>query len=378
MRLVIKKYELLKMLNVAQDAIPAKSTEPCFLNFLLEVTDEGASILASDGNIHIKVFQLNKNSEGENVILDSQNGSVQLPAKITREIVSKLVGNEIALEQVDSSILTISDSKTTFNINTKEGKDYPDVEISPSVGDEVELPFKDFIKLYDATYFSVAVKTSRPLFTGINIKCSDKKISFVSSDTCRLSRMTLDINSEAKISFNCPLKVLSVISKLESVDTLRFKVGADKVSFQVGNTTIGSRIIPGEFPDVDKIIPSLYPYKMKCNAAKLIEAMDRVTIVNGDDKTSTKNIKLNFDGDRVVVSSRSSSYGTSSEVLEDCEFSGEKFTICFNSTFVSQACKSLNSEKIEILFSGEVRMFRVSCDDQNNLQLITPVRYYYN
>ena len=75
MRLVIKKYELLKMLNVAQDAIPAKSTEPSFLNFLLEVTDEGASILASDGNIHIKVFQLNKNSEGENVILDSQNGS---------------------------------------------------------------------------------------------------------------------------------------------------------------------------------------------------------------------------------------------------------------------------------------------------------------
>ena len=149
MKLVIKKQSLLKMLNIAMDAIPSKSTEACFLNFLLTITDEGCNILASDGKITIKVNQYNKDTDGNEVILDSQEGSIQLPAKLSREIIAKVAGEVITLEQVDSSLLTISDDRTTYNINTKPGNEYPDIELGTHVGEEIELSPEDFKTLYD-------------------------------------------------------------------------------------------------------------------------------------------------------------------------------------------------------------------------------------
>ena len=106
--------------------------------------------------------------------------------------------------------------------------------------------------------------------------------------------------------------------------------------------------------------------------------LDRVCIVSGDDKSIIKNAKLVYDGSKVEISSRSPSYGYSVERLDNCEFEGDKFTIYFNADFVKDACKAHTSDDITILFSGEVRMFRVVSSDESNLQLITPVRYYQN
>ncbi len=378
MKLVIKKQSLLKMLNIAMDAIPSKSTEACFLNFLLTITDEGCNILASDGKITIKVNQFNKDTDGNEVILDSQEGSIQLPAKLSREIIAKVAGEVITLEQVDSSLLTISDDRTTYNINTKPGNEYPDIELGTHVGEEIELSPEDFKTLYDATYFAVAQKSNRDMFLGINIKCFDHKISFTASDTCRLARKTLPLQSNVMVSFNCSLKVLSVINKLEHLPVVRIRVGADKVSFTVGSVTISAKTIPGEFPEAEKILPSVYPYKLKCSSKELVDILDRVCIVSGDDKSIIKNAKLVYDGSKVEISSRSPSYGYSVERLDNCEFEGDKFTIYFNADFVKDACKAHTSDDITILFSGEVRMFRVVSSDESNLQLITPVRYYQN
>lgn len=378
MNLVIKKSALLKMLNVAMDAIPSKSTEASFLNFLLTVTNEGCTLLACDGKMSIKVNLLNLDHQGNKVILESQPGSIQLPAKLCREIIANIAGDIITLEIVDTTVLTISDDKTTYNINTKPGREYPDIELGAHIGEEFSIKPEDFMELYESTYFAAAIKSARDIFLGINIKTQNNKISFTASDTARLARKTLPIETSKLLSFNCPLKVLSVISKIENLPTINVKVGADRVSFTVGNVVIGTKTIQGEYPDADKIIPSTYSYVLRCSAKELVEVIDRVCIFGTDDKNITKNAKLSFDGKKVEISSRNTSFGNSCEKLENCTFEGGEFTIYFNANFVRDACRAQKYDQVSIHFSGEVRMFRVSSKDEDNLQLITPVRYYPN
>ena len=97
MKLTAKADALKKIFQKAADAIPAKSSEPAFMNFLLTVTEDSLEILASDGNITLKTKLSGKDDKGENVIISAEPGRIQVPAKILVEMVTKMVGNVITL-----------------------------------------------------------------------------------------------------------------------------------------------------------------------------------------------------------------------------------------------------------------------------------------
>lgn len=377
MLLIIKKKSLLKMLETVSQAIPTKSPDPNLLNFLITVTKEGLTVLGSDGDLFIKDSTLNKNSKGEDIIIKSKVGSVLVPAKITKDIISALTGEEVTLELIDTSVLSISDNKTNYNINTKPGNEYPDIEIGSSIGTEISVNSKDLVNLFNSTYFAANFKSTRPMFRGVNIKSGDGIFSLTATDGSRLSKRTVEIDSKERLVFTSPLKVLSIIKELQDeVDVINIKGGSDKVTFTLGSTVIGTKTIPGEFPDAEKITPPAFPYKLKCSGKAICNIIDRVSIMSDDDKNSSKIINLKYDGTKVLLNSKSQSYGNSTEEFTDCEFTGDKFQINFNATFVTQAIKAHDDDEIEIAFSGEARVFKINSSDKNNIQIVTPVRYF--
>lgn len=374
MKLVIKTQTLLKMLTIANDVIPAKTPDPFYLNVLLTVKEEGCEMLASDGKTSITITQLNKDKEGNDVILESEEGSIQLPAKLSREIISKIAMDVVTLEQVDTSILTISDERTTYNINTKPGEEYPDIELVPNMGEEIEIKPTDFMTLYNATNTAVALKNVVEIYLGINIRCENKQISFSATNGFRLAKRILPIDSDAMLNINCPIKVLQILSRIDNLKTIRIRVVGDKVSFTTGNITLTSKTIEGDFILAERLLPQAYPYKLHCSSKELTDILDRVSIVTSDDKGENKRAKLYFNGDHVEISSRSASYGYSVERFDNCTFEGDKFTIYFNSDYVKEVCKSLEEDDITIMFVGDVKLFRITNKDQNNIQLLTPIR----
>ena len=104
MKLTIKRAEFLKMLTFAAQAIPGKTAESQYMNFLLVVSQDALDVITSDGSISSKIHQEREDEKGIEVMLAAEEGSIRTPAKLLLGIISKLVGYIVILELVDSCL----------------------------------------------------------------------------------------------------------------------------------------------------------------------------------------------------------------------------------------------------------------------------------
>ena len=366
MKLTVKRQAFQKILETAYDAIPSATTEPAFKNFLIKIEENQVSVLASNDDFSIKNVL---STEGEDSpIINSEVGSVQIPAKYLLDIVKNLQSDIVSLNLVDSSILLVSDERSNFNLNVMRAEDYPEIDLVSSSKEIIQIKPGEFNSLYQATSFAVASNGPKELFKGINISVKEGKLTFVATDSFRLARKYIPIEGEHHVSITVPSKTLQVVSKLSSEKEVILIVDVAKVLFQIGNTTISSKLYNGEFPNVERIIPVDIRYELEVNSKEFIAAVDRITIV-GNTKILVTHI-----GDKIKLSSKDVNIGSSDEELSNAVFRGENFSIVFNANYVTDAIKALNSDRVNLSFCGENRAFLVKSDDETITQVITPIR----
>lgn len=143
-------------------------------------------------------------------------------------------------------------------------------------------------------------------------------------------------------------------------------------SFKVDNLTVISRLYVGEFPNIDRIIPVSTPFVLNVDSKIFLNALDRVATILDAGKGQCVVLKCNEDGAELFA--RSEQVGNSADPLAGAEFEGNQFEISFNYSYVNDAIKALNSEKIHLCFASEGTAFLVKNDDPNNIQIVTPLR----
>ena len=377
MKLTIQRTSFLKLLNFAIQAIPAKSADTQFLNFLLTLKGDEVSVISSDGSLSTKVVQKKKDEKGNDVILAMEEGSIQAPAKYLLDIVSKLGGDVVTLNMVDTNYLNISDDTTNFNLVTKDGAEYPDIDLLVPEDGGFELKIKDLKKLFDTTFYAVATKGPKEIYFGINVSTRNGKAYFLATDSYRMARYAVSIPGDETRSFTCPVKALQMAGNLEG-ENCRIYLDNQRALFVSGGNVISTRLLKGEFPDADRLIPPSFPCKVEVDTEEFLAAADRVKIISSaEDKNSQVRMTISPESG-VTLFAKSTNYGNSDEVLRKATFSlpeGESiFEIGFNVDFVIDAVKALDSAKVTFVFSSPTRMFMVKNDDSENIQIITPIR----
>ena len=356
MKLTIRRVALEKLLTTIYEAVPAQTAEASFKNFLFTIDEKEVSIIASDSNITIKgEIDL---SNPHNDVLDYSYGAIQIPAKYLFDIVKKLQSEVITIELVDESIINISDETSQFNLKVIDAKEYPDIDLS--------------LESNQSTYFAVATKGQRQLFCGINITANEGKLIFVATDSYRLARRYTEISSNESFSITVPLKTLATISRIDTKDDVEIFIEIQKVIFKIGSFTIASKLYSGEFPNIDRIIPTNINYTLDVNAKEFISAIDRITIVGNT------RIMVSCSLEKVELSSKDTNIGSSKEKLKDAKYLTDKdypfFSIIFNSANVKDAIQALNSERVKLEFVTDARAFLISSDDPKTTQVVTPIR----
>ena len=379
MKLTIKRQCFLKLLNFAMAAIPAKSAENQFMNFLVDVSESEVSVIASDGNIATKVTQ-NKIEKEEEVIIAAESGVIQAPAKYLLDIVSKLGGDIITLNMVDTNFLNISDDNSDFNLVTKSAEEYPDVNLNIPEGKEgFKAEVKELKALFDATAFAVATKGPRELYYGINVSAKNGRLYFLTTDSYRMARLSLPKESStAEFNFTCPVKPLSMITSLEENVECTIYFDEKRAVFKTPDAIITTRLLPGDFPSPDRLIPTKFPYSVTFETQEFLSAAERVRIISSaEDRNSQVRLTISRDNG-VVLSARSTNYGNSQEVIKKATYTlpDEEyiFEIGFNVDFAIDAVKALRNERVTFIFASAVQMFMVKNDDPENIQIITPIR----
>ena len=373
MKFTIERVSFLKLLSTVNVAIGQKSPTPAFLNFKLEINDNGLVVTGSDNDITIQsVLPFMK--EDKEIILNYTEGSTLISAKYLIEIIRRLDSQLVTLEIIDDVIVQISDNKSHFQLNAMRSEEYPDLDLSV-IGEKVSIKTEDFKKIISQTAFAASTREVRPILTAVNFKANEGSAEFVATDSYRLAKKIYEIDSSASFEANIPVKVLNEVSKLLEDNEIVLNIASNKVVFEFGSTKVFSRLINGDFPKTSRMIPSNYPFVLQINASKFIDAMQRVSLLAIERE---RIVKLSIDSDLVEISSKSEQIGSANEKIELFQYEGGRFDISFNVDYVIDAIKAAQSEDVVLSFAGEMNAFRVTSPvDETIVQIITPVRSYY-
>ncbi|MCQ2911908.1 MAG: DNA polymerase III subunit beta [Bacilli bacterium] len=371
MRFTIDKEQLLKGLLIAGKGISSRNANPQLLCFKMEMTSIGLEITAFNGDVTVFTRVPLKLNEKE-VIRNYSLGSSLISAHFLTEIVRKMEGNELSLDIIDESIAKIDDGNSVFKLPCMSTDEYPDIDLEAN-GPMFSIPCTDLTKLVEQTAFAALDKDTRPILNAINLKAEGGRFIASATDSARLSRKSVPVDTNIRFNANVAAKTIGDIIKLfENNYEVQICSTGEKMILSFGQTIVSTRLIAGDYPVSNSIIPQNFNYSLQINSQQLLNAIDRVSILSSDRAAV---VKLCMTSDGVEISSSGDQNGSGSEKLTTIQYQGERLEVAFNALFVTQAVRALGVEDVTMKFIGEMKPFViVDPKDDSIVELITPMR----
>ncbi|MCR4617690.1 MAG: DNA polymerase III subunit beta [Lachnospiraceae bacterium] len=369
MKFICSKSNLLNGVNIVSKAVPNRSTMSILECILINTTRDVISLTGNDTELGIETI-----IEGQII----ERGIVALEAKIFSEIVRKLPDDQITID-VDANYKTfITCGKAKFTIIGKSGEDFtylPDIEKNNSIILN-QMNFRDIVK---QTIFSVADggegSSVQQTTKGELFEVFGDYMRLSSLDGHRISIRRLQLRDEYENEkVIVPGKSLNEISKIVSggaEDDIEISFSSNHIMFEFGNTKVVSRLIDGEFFDIDKMSYSDYETKVTINRKDFVDCIDRACLLvkEGDKKPIVLNIK-----DGVTTMSINSIVGSMNEDL-DIVKDGKDLMIAFNPKFLLDALRVIEDDTIDLYMVNAKAPCFIKNEEESYIYVVLPVNF---
>lgn len=365
MKLICSKSNLLKGVNIVSKAVPTRTTMAILECILIDASTNEIKLMANDMELGIET-----RIEGE----IQERGVIALDAKIFSDIVRKLPDNNVLIETDASFKTVISCEKAKFNIIGKSGDDFsyiPYIEKKDSILIS-QFTLKDVIH---QTIFSISDNDNNKLMTGELFEINENQLKIASLDGHRISirYVQLKDNYEHKRVI-VPGKTLNEISKVIPGgvdDDVLIYITGNHIVFDFEDTTVVSRLIEGEYFNIERMLTSDYETKLEVNKKELLDCIDRSTLLvkEGDKKPIIMNIT-----DENMELMINSFIGSMNEEIE-IEKEGKDILIGFNPKFFIDALRVIDDEKISIYMVNPKAPCFIRDDEGRYIYLILPVNF---
>ncbi len=318
--------------------VSGRSTQPVQNNIYLESTSSGMRLVATD----LEFISLEANIPA--TVRDQ--GAVTVPARLLTEVIGSLAGEEISLEADDHSTLRVNTARSSFRIR---GMSAADFEMLPDIGDaaRMEIAQRDLHSILSRTVFATSRDETRPILTGALFKIASGGIDVVATDTYRLalSNLTLDTALEegrsAIISERALNEVLRIIAP-DSDDPVAMVLSESQVEFEIGSVKVGSRLIEGQFPNYEKVIPDDCDRRVTVDRVEFTNTLRRMLIVARED--SNRVVLRGSDG-ILTITADSQDVGHAEEQIP-AKLEGEEPEIAFNARYLLDALGALSHDEV--------------------------------
>jgi len=372
MKIVIKQNILMEHLNYVIRGVSNKNLIPVLNCIKFQVNNNNIELSSTDNEIAIKTI-IDK-SEVESI---EETGSFVVNGRLIYEYIRKLPGQLITIEELVDSKINIYTKVSSTNLNCNRVEEFPVIELEESK-DPIVLDKKLFKSIINQTIFATSSEESRPVLTGINLKITGNKLECTATDSYRLAKKEVMLETEVKenIDIIIPTKNLNELLKmLSDEDTLELNIFNNKIIFRFDSITMLSRIINGTYPDVNKLIPEEFELIVKLNLNEFYDAIDRASLLTNENEKNT--IKFELSNNTVTISSNLPEKGNVEEKLICTKNVEKEIKIAFSSKYMLDAIKSFNCDEINIMFNGEIKPIIIkNVEDDNLTQLILPIRTY--
>jgi len=371
----INKNLFLQALNTTKRAISHKNAIPILSTVKIDVTKEGITLIGSNGQVSIENF-ISTQNENAGLLVNS-TGSILLEATFFINVVSSLPDIILDFKEIEQKQIVLTSGKSEITLKGKDADQYPRIqEISAS--NPLVLETKILKDVINETAFAASVQESRPILTGVHFVLTDNRyLKTVATDSHRMSqkKITLEKNGD-NFDVVIPSRSLREFTAVftDEIETVEVFFANNQILFRSENISFYTRLLEGNYPDTDRLIPTEFTSILTFNTSDLRAAMERARLLSNATQNGT--VKLEIADGIVSAHVNSPEVGRVNEEIDTESVTGEDLTISFNPTYLIDALKAIDSEKVTISFISSVRPFTLvpSEDTENFIQLITPVR----
>ncbi|MCS6816449.1 MAG: DNA polymerase III subunit beta [Blastocatellia bacterium] len=342
MHIQLVKSAFQRELGLVQTVVERRHTIPILAYVRLETREGKVRLTGTDLDVSMQL-------ECEAEV--GEDGVVCLPARKLFDIVRALPEEPIELSGTEERV-TLTCGRARFRLSGLAAENFPDVPTFPKEGRA--LSAGKWIQGIERVIFATTMEEMRYALSGVQTEWWDGGVRLVATDGHRLA---LWETAEPPMSRNTcliPKKTMRELSRLiehaEEEASVEFAADTNHVYFRVAGRELVSRLLTGQFPNYELVIPKEAAARAVVSAESLREACRRVAIL-ADERS--RGVRLSFSQGRLVLTARSAS--EDEEATEEllCAYDGEPIDVAFNVEYLLDFLSVVSGEVEIALRDGQ-------------------------
>lgn len=362
MQVQVLQEDLLKILNSSIHFINIRSTLPILSNFLLETQKTKLKIKAT--NLEMSTVS----SIGAKV---EEEGSITIPAKTFYEIIANLNQGQLTLSLEKENLKIIGDNFSS-TIPTIPPNDFPSIPENIDKKEKFTLSSQHLKDALSKVLFAASGDAGRPVLNGVLFLFSENNLDLVATDGFRLSKKKVNIAIKNTNHIIIPRASLQEIIRQAADDLIfQFKNEENQLIVKIGESYLSTRLIDGNFPDFEKIIPTSSSTKVTISKNDLLKAVKLSSVFA---RESSDLLKIKVEESTIEITSEGTKTGRQKSRI-DALIIGPSLEISFNYKFIEDFLNVVEGESVEINLNDPTSpAIFIDPKDPDFLHLIMPVR----
>ncbi|MBR5464807.1 MAG: DNA polymerase III subunit beta [Alistipes sp.] len=370
MKFTVSSSALLSLLATTGKVISNKNTLPILDYFLMELSGDELKVTASDlettlvGSIHVESVE--------------SEGTIAAPVKQMLDSLKEFPELPLTIE--------VNDKNWEIKINWKSGSlsipgasavSYPAVPQLQAERKELTLDVDVLVNGINKTIFATADDELRPVMNGVFFNLQPTSLTFVGTDAHKLVKCESECENEVAASFILPKKPANLLKTvlLKEDDAIRVSFDSKNARFELKNHTLVCRLIEGNYPNYNAVIPAANPNKLLVDRIELVNGIKRVAVCSNP---TTNLIRMDIADNKITLTAQDIDFSMSANETISCSYDGQPMSIGFKSTFLVEILSNVDTPTvlIELADSTRAGVFKPVYDDKQTsttLMLLMPM-----
>lgn len=369
MKFIVSSTTLLKHLQQIGGVLNSSNSLPILDNFLFETKGKELTVSASD---------LETTMTTKLEVESKEDGAICIPARMLLDILKAFPEQPLTFGIDDKTLsVELSSDNGKYKLTGNNAQEFPKVPAleNPS---SVEIQAAILGQAINKTIFATGNDDLRVIMRGVYFQLDTDHLTFVATDAHKLVRYRrFDAKADKAASFIVPDKPLNLLKGLlsSSESAVKIEYNESNAFFAFDNVTLVCRLIDGNYPNYEAVIPNDNPKRLTVDRSALLSAIKRVAIFANK---TTHQVRLKMTGSELSISSEDLDFANSASERLTCSYQGEDMEIGFNSRFLVEMMNNMKSEEAIVEMSAPNRAGIIlpggeTDDSEDILMLVMPV-----
>ena len=364
MKFTVSSSALLSLLATTGKVISNKSSLPILEYFLMELKDGQLTVTTSDLETTLIGSITVDNVEREGVIA--------APGKLMLDSLKEFAEMPLVIDVNDTTWeIQITWASGHLSIPGASAVSYPAVQSLAAEQKSISLDADLLVGGINKTIFATADDELRPVMNGVYFDFSTESLTFVATDAHKLVKYNAENQSDITSSFILPKKPANLLRSLlaKQEESVKITFDAKNVCFELQSFKLVCRLIEGNYPNYNAVIPASNPNKVLIDRVEFVNGIKRVAVCSNP---STNLIRMDIANNKVNLTAQDIDFSVSANETIACSYDGQPVTIGFKSTFLVEILSNIDTPTVVVELADSTRagVFKPVSDEQPSSQTL--------